>query len=879
MGRGRGRGKASSSSGPQNRIYALAGRQDQESSLDVVTCILSVSSYDVYALIDPGSTLSYVTPLIASKFGIKPELVKPFEVSTPAGDSVIARRVYRDCIIVVHSRSTVAGLIELDMVEFDVIIGMDWLASCHANVDCRSKMVRFQFPGEPVLEWKETEHAVHLCTVLRVLQKEKLYAKFSSFLDPTEVRSFLGLAGYYRRFVKGFSSLSPPLTKLAQKEEKFQWTDACERSFQALKDRLTSAPILMLPKGTDGYVIYCDASGVGLGCVLMQHGSYSGKRTAMTQQLEKSNLQIDKAFYYNLISTYMVEKLNLPCVKHIEPYMLKGVKVDKRVFLPFSIGRYSFEINGKKVLGPLTPSQICEDEKIVKENMKKYEREKSERSKGVHVDIPREEKGEVVLSEKSGMSSEVKSDIEKKKDKSRVEIPFERGGEAQKMVAKDLIGFQHEFGNIYSCWMVEDKSLGYDMELPKSIAKLEQLHKRIQGYDVPLISGCHLLVRVFFFVQGRNLRTNFLQEEGNDSILGSSTIFKDKDEVLESQKWPLTRCQAKELQNKAIRLQVEGIKVDPQKIATMKNCPRPTTLTEIHSFLSLAGRQLSSSGQMLVKELPNVEVKIDYKTGVDLTESYHASTQMALSEALYGRRCRSPIGWFEAGEAEFIGTDLVHQAMEKVKIIKELKTAPSFQKSYSDTRRRNLEFKEDDWVFLKVSPMKGVMRFGKKGKLSLRDPSLIVLVKAIEVNEDLTYEEIPVAILDRQVQKLWNKEIASMKVLWRNQQVEEATWEAEEVMKRKYPHIFLDLQCIKELVEYKFVEECISAVNFMNMDRLRGLQDHRGVNQALVLHHEAFLRIREEHDAEVRSLSEKSDSYKLLSEKTSSRFDSGSGRA
>ncbi|XP_070057062.1 uncharacterized protein [Nicotiana tomentosiformis] len=93
MGRGRGRGRASISSGPQNRIYTLAGRQDQESSPDVVTGILPVSSYDVYALIDPGSTLSYVTPLVARKFGIEPELIKPFEVSTPVGDPVIARWV------------------------------------------------------------------------------------------------------------------------------------------------------------------------------------------------------------------------------------------------------------------------------------------------------------------------------------------------------------------------------------------------------------------------------------------------------------------------------------------------------------------------------------------------------------------------------------------------------------------------------------------------------------------------------------------------------------------------------------------------------------------------------------------------------------------
>ncbi|XP_070013061.1 uncharacterized protein [Nicotiana sylvestris] len=183
---------------------------------------------------------------------------------------------------------------------------------------------------------------------------------------------------------------------------------------------------------------------------------------------------------------------------------------------------------------------------------------------------------------------------------------------------------------------------------------------------------------------------------------------------------------------------------------------------------------------------------------------------MAPFEALYDRRCRSLIGWFEVEKAELIGPDLVHQAMEKVKIIKErLKTAQSRQKSYLDVRRIDLECKEDDWVFLKVSPMKGIMRFGKKGKLSLRyvtyklklppemslvhlvfhvsmlkkvvgDPSTIVPVETIEVNEELSYEEISVSILYRQVRKLRNKEIASVNVLWRNQQVEKATWEAEE---------------------------------------------------------------------------------------------------
>ncbi|XP_070046925.1 uncharacterized protein [Nicotiana tomentosiformis] len=114
---------------------------------------------------------------------------------------------------------------------------------------------------------------------------------------------------------------------------------------------------------------------------------------------------------------------------------------------------------------------------------------------------------------------------------------------------------------------------------------------------------------------------------------------------------------------------------------------------------------------------------------------------------------------------ELIGPDLVHQAMEKVKVINDrLKTAQSRYKSYSGVCHRDLEFQEDDWVFLKVSPMKDLMQFGGWRSVS-----------SIEVNEELTYEEIPVAIIYRQVQKLRNKEIASVKVLWRNHQVEEAT--------------------------------------------------------------------------------------------------------
>ena len=90
-------------------------------------------------------------------------------------------------------------------------------------------------------------------------------------MNVTEIRSFLGLARYYRKFVEGFSKLAAILTKLTRKEEKFVWSEACQQSFDELKWKLTSAPVLTLPSGQDGYTVYCDASRQGLGCVLMQH--------------------------------------------------------------------------------------------------------------------------------------------------------------------------------------------------------------------------------------------------------------------------------------------------------------------------------------------------------------------------------------------------------------------------------------------------------------------------------------------------------------------------------------------------------------------------------------------------------------------------------
>ncbi|KAF8046536.1 hypothetical protein N665_3639s0001 [Sinapis alba] len=90
--------------------------------------------------------------------------------------------------------------------------------------------------------------------------------------NATEVKSFLGLAGYYRKFVKGFASLAQPMTQLTGKDVKFVWSEECEKCFSALKDMLTGAPILVLPEADQPYMVYTDASITGLGCVLTQHG-------------------------------------------------------------------------------------------------------------------------------------------------------------------------------------------------------------------------------------------------------------------------------------------------------------------------------------------------------------------------------------------------------------------------------------------------------------------------------------------------------------------------------------------------------------------------------------------------------------------------------
>ncbi|WVZ80801.1 hypothetical protein U9M48_028252 [Paspalum notatum var. saurae] len=202
--------------------------------------------------------------------------------------------------------------------------------------------------------------------------------------------------------------------------------------------------------------------------------------------------------------------------------------------------------------------------------------------------------------------------------------------------------------------------------------------------------------------------------------------------------------------------------------------------------------------------------------------SYQKSLEMAPFEALYGRRCRTSLNWSEPGEWVTFSPDLVKL------IHNHLKRAQSRQKSYSDKRRRPLVFHKGDHVYLRVSPMKGVHRFGVKGKLAPRDigpfkvteqcgsmayrlelpshlvavhdvfhvsqlkkclrvPEEVVDTSQIQIEPDLTYEEQPIKILDKKQRSTRRRTINFYKVQWSNHSEEEATWEQEEYLQMKYP--------------------------------------------------------------------------------------------
>ncbi|GKD80791.1 putative reverse transcriptase domain-containing protein [Tanacetum coccineum] len=215
------------------------------------------------------------------------------------------------------------------------------------------------------------------------------------------------------------------------------------------------------------------------------------------------------------------------------------------------------------------------------------------------------------------------------------------------------------------------------------------------------------------------------------------------------------------------------------------------------------------------------------------SNSYHASIKAVPFEALYSRKCRSPVCWTKVGEAQILGPELIPETTEKIVQIKQrMQAARDRQKSYADLKRKPMDFQVGDNVMLKVSPWKGVVHFGKRGKLNPRyvgpfkviekvgdvayklelleelsrvhntfhvsnlkkcyaDEPLAVPLDGLHFDDKLQFVEEPVEIIDREVKQLKRSCIPLVKVRWNSKQGPEFTWECEDQFHKKYPHLFI----------------------------------------------------------------------------------------
>ncbi|KAH0758120.1 hypothetical protein KY290_021613 [Solanum tuberosum] len=598
----------------------------------------------------------------------------------------------------------------------------------------------------------EKEHASHLRVVLQTLKDRQLFAKFSkcefllqyvAFLghivssegirvdsqkikevkqcprptSPTDIRSFLGLAGYYRRFVEGFSSIASPLTRLTQKKVKIQWSYDCENSFAELKTRLTITPILTL---RDGYVIYWDASRVGLGCVLMQQDKAIAYASRQLKGHEKN---------------YPTHDLELAAVKELN--------LRQRRWLEF-LKNYDMSVHYHPGKANVVADALS---RLYMGSVAHMEEERKELVKDVHrltrlgvllmsitysgVPVQNGSKSSLVVEVKEKQDSDpILLELKGAVHNQRVEHILAEAHNsrysihpgATKMcrdlrgvfwwngMRRDITDFVSKFPNCQQMKVEHQKLGGMTQEIDIPSWKWEVI-------NMDFITGSPCTRRqhdsIWVIVDRMNKSSLFLAVKTTNSVEDYAKLYIN--EIVRLHGVPLSI-----VSDRGPQFTSHFWKSFQKGFSTQVNLS-----TTFHP-------QTDGQAERSIQTLEDMlrACVIDFKGSWDdhlhiiefaYNNSYHSSIQMAPYEALYGRRCRSPVGWFEVGEVALIGLDLVYDVMDKVQLIRDrLKLAQSRQKSYADVRRRELEFQVDEWVFLKVSPMKGVMRFGKKEKLSPR---------------------------------------------------------------------------------------------------------------------------------------------------------------
>ncbi|GJR05057.1 putative reverse transcriptase domain-containing protein [Tanacetum coccineum] len=586
------------------------------------------------------------------------------------------------------------------------------------------------------------EHEEHLKEILELLKKEDQGihvdpAKIESIKDwaspktPSEIRQFLGLSGYYQRFIEGFSKIAKPMTKLTQKKVAFEWGDKQEAAFQTLKHKLCSAPILALPQGAEKFIVYCDASHKGLGAVLMQNEKVIAYASRQLKIYEKNYTTHD------LELGAVVFALKFGGTTCMEPKLLSDYDCEIR-YHPGKANVVVDALSKKERIKPLKvralvmtigldlPKQILN----AQIEAQKPENLKNEDVGGmIRKDIAREKlepcaDGTLCLNRKSWLPcyGDLRTVIMHESHKSKYSI--HPGSDKMYQDMKKLYWWPNMKADIATYW--DNITMDFVTKLPKSS----------QGYDT------------IWVIVDR---------------LTKSAIF--------------------------------------------------TPMRETDSMEKLA--------RMYLKEVVTRH-GIPVLIICDRDPSYHASIKAAPFEALYGQKCRSPVCWAEVGQVQLTGLEMVQETTEKVIQIKQrMQAARDRQKSYADLKRKPMEFQVGDRVMIKVSPWKGVVRFGKRGKLNPRyvgpfkvlekvgsiayklelpqelsrvhntfhvsnlkkcyfDEPLAVPLEGLHVDDKLRFVEEPVEIMDREVKRLKQSRILIVKVRWNSRRGPEFTWERED---------------------------------------------------------------------------------------------------
>ena len=765
------------------------------------------------------------------------------------------------------------------------------------------------------------EHDEHLRAVLEKLRENKLYAKYQkcefwldqvAFLghivsadgikvDPakveaitnwsrpstvTEVRSFLGLAGYYRRFVEGFSTIAMPLTQLTRKSNKFIWTDECEISFQELKKRLVTSPVLTLPYGMGGYVIYSDASKKGLGCVLMQHGkviAYASRQLKPhevnypTHDLELAAvifaLKIWRHYLYgdkcdiftdhkSLKYIFTQKELNMRQRRWIE--LLKDYDVNIQ-YHPGKANKVADALSRKNFgnLAVLMTQQKPLQHEIEKFGLEFYCQDTVGIIASMHVEPSLISRIKAAQDEDDGELWSIVENIKKGKQSefriddhdviwmgNRLCVPNNKELKEEVMEEAHRSAFSIHPGETKMYQDVKEHFwwVGMKRDIAEFVSKCltcQQVkieHQRPSGLLQPLemptwkwenicmdfVIGLPKTLKkndaIWVIVDRLTKSAHFLAIRGSTSLESLALLYRN--EIVRLHGIPVSIVSDRDPRFTSKFWQgfqkAWGTKLNySTTFHPQTDGQSERTIQTLEDMLRACALDWSGNWD---EYLPLVEFSYN--------NSWQASIGMAPFEALYGRKCRTPTCWNEVGEKLLEGPDLVQVTTDKVEVAQErLRQARSRQKSYADKSRREYEFKAGDKVFLKVSPWKGIQRFGQKGKLSPRyigpfevlekvgvvayrvalppqlsrvhnvfhasvlrkyvyHPHHIVRYPLDAFREDLSCEEEAQAILAREERVLRKKMIPFVKVLWKNHDVREATWETEDSVRLRYPHLF-----------------------------------------------------------------------------------------